>query len=123
MRHTLARSLIRLTGTFARRMLIGPGPTATGVTVGVVDDPVHPVRLVRAAGVLDPVTIERVVSAWEHVTAPYLVHLDVQDARIVDATTMSRLERAVDHLERRRIDVRIVGIDPDHPALVSRQTI
>ena len=43
----------------------------------------------------------------------------VQDACIVDATTMSRLESALDHLERQRIDVRIVGIDPHHPALAS----
>ena len=87
--------------------------------MGIVDDPIRPVRLVRAAGVIDPISINRVLSAWEHLTSPYLVHLDVQDACIADSITMTRLETALDQLEHRRIDVRIVGIDPHHPAIAS----
>lgn len=119
MRHTFTRHLARLLEATARRALIGSATGPAGLTVGVVDDPARPIRLVRAAGVIDPVSVDRIVRAWEHVTAPYLVHLDVQDACIIDATTMSRLESALDHLERQRIDVRIVGIDPHHPALAT----
>ena len=117
---TSSHHLARLFGATARRALVGVRRRRLpALTVDFVDDPVRPIRLVRAAGVIDPVSINRVLSAWEHVTAPYLVHLDVEDARIVDATTMSRLESALDHLEQERIDVRIVGIDPHHPAIAS----
>ncbi len=120
MRRTLNHQLGRFLGAIARRVIVGVrSDRPPGLTVGVVDDPRLPIRLVRAAGVIDPMSINRVLSTWEHLTAPHLVHLDLHDASIVDVTTMTRLEAALDHLERRRIAVRIVGVDPHHPAIAS----
>jgi hypothetical protein len=92
----------------------GPAPA---IRVEHVDDPERPFRLIRAAGVLGPSSIDRLVDAWASVTAPYALHLDLGDVRIDDAATMRRLETALDHLERQRIAIRIVGIDPYHPVL------
>lgn len=113
-----ARQLARFLGAVAHRTVVGAtARSARAVTVGVVDDPTQPIRLVRVAGIVDAASVQRVLSAWEHLTAPQLVHVDVQDAAIADATTMARLEAALDQLEHRRIGVRIVGIDPHHPAI------
>jgi hypothetical protein len=90
---------------------------ASAIRVEHVDDPERPFRLIRAAGVLGPSSIDRLVDAWASVTAPYALHLDLGDVRIDDAATMRRLETALDHLERQRIAIRIVGIDPHHPVL------
>lgn len=51
--------------------------------------------------------------------APELLHIDLTDAIIADLTTMLAFERAVDHLERQGVDIRIVGLDPAHPALMA----
>ena len=98
--------------------LVGYGPRGAA-SVTFVDDPSRPVRLVRAVGLLDDRSIERLLGSWVDVTAPHHVHVDVQDACIADVSTMARLESALDHLERRRIEVRIVGLDPQHPAIAS----
>lgn len=82
-----------------------------------VDDPELPIRLIRAAGPIGPYSIESLLRTWAHLTAPHALHLDLEDAQITDVHTMQRLETALDHLERQRIDVRIVGIDPYHPSL------
>lgn len=122
MRRTLSHLLARLSGAIARRWLIGAVAAAevsSALAVDCVDDPVQPIRLVRAVGTIDPMSIHQIVRSWEHVTPPFLVHLDIRDARITDALTMSRLETALDRLELRHIDVRIVGIDPQHPAIAS----
>lgn len=92
---------------------------AAPFSVQYVDDPALPIRLVRVVGAIDPMSIHQVCRAWEHVRAPHFVHLDVQDACIADRYTMSRLEAALDRLEHDQIDVRIVGIDPHHPAIAS----
>jgi hypothetical protein len=82
-----------------------------------VDDPFVPVRLVRARGHVGPTSIDRLFEAFADLRAPHHLHLDVGDARIADPATMERLGAALDRLERLRIDVRIVGLDPQHPAL------
>ncbi len=84
-----------------------------------VDDPELPIRLVRAAGPIDTRSIERLLQCWELLTTPQALHLDLIDAQITDVSTMHRLESALDHLERQRIDVRIVGLDPSHPTLAA----
>jgi hypothetical protein len=85
--------------------------------VAYVDDPFEPVRLVRARGHVGPASIERLFEAFADLNPPHRLHLDVGDARFADLATMDRLGDALDRLERLRIDVRIVGIDPHHPAL------
>lgn len=114
--HPAPGSLGRAVRWFARA-LVGFDRSRANVTY--VDDPARPVRLVRAVGVLDHRSIALLLGSWDDVTAPHHVHVDVQDACIADAATMARLETALDGLERRRIDVRIVGIDPQHPAIAS----
>ncbi len=87
------------------------------IDVTYVDDPFVPIRLVRACGHIGPTSIERLFEAFADLRAPHHLHLDVGDAHIHDAATMERLGAALDRLERSRIEVRIVGIDPHHPAL------
>ncbi|MDW3213226.1 MAG: hypothetical protein R8G01_04455 [Ilumatobacteraceae bacterium] len=87
------------------------------IRVEHVDDPELPFRLVRADGMLCPATIDRLLDAWSNLVGPCALHLDLGDALIADAVTMQCLETALDHLERQRIEVRLVGIDPQHPVL------
>lgn len=84
-----------------------------------VDDPYVPIRLVRASGHIGVASIDRLFKTFDGLKAPHHLHLDVRDANIADAATMARLEAAMDRLERLKIDVRLVGIDPQHPALPS----
>ncbi len=99
------------------RQFRGRAPRSPAIRVEHVDDPELPFRLVRAAGVLSPSSIDRLLDAWVSLTAPYALHLDLGDAQIDDEVTMRRLEMALDHLERQQIEVRLVGIDPHHPVL------
>ena len=87
------------------------------ISVEHIDDPDRAFRLVRAAGVLTGSSIDRLFDAWATLMPPYAIHLDLSDVHIDDADTMQRLESALDHLERERINVRLVGIDPHHPVL------
>ena len=87
------------------------------MSVEVVDDPEPAFRLVRASGILGPSSIDRLLDAWTDLCAPSSLHLDLGDARIVDAVTMQRLETALDALEGDGIAIRLIGIDPHHPVL------
>lgn len=109
---TITRSAYRfLTGRDRR-------PSRTrGLVVDRVDDPSGSARLVRVIGAMDAQSVSRVFEAWSDITTPHLVHLDLHDAAILGDDAMLALERAVDHLERQQIGIRIVGIDPYHPAL------
>ncbi len=91
--------------------------TYSRLDIQLLDDPERPIRLIRVVGPIGHMSIERLVRSWEHLTAPHAVHVDLADAQIDDVRTMQRLEAALDHLEQQRIDVRVVGIDPSHPAL------
>ena len=113
-RSSLGLELTRLVRGLRRRCNL---PTRSDVRVEHVDDPEGPFRLVRAAGVLGPSSIDRLLDAWRNLVAPSSLHLDLGDARILDADTMQRLEAALDHLERQGIAIRLVGIDPYHPVL------
>lgn len=94
-----------------------PTPELPAVDVHQIDDPESPMRLIRAVGRLGPDSIDRLLRACEALDAPDAVHLDFLDARIDDIHTMRRLEAALDRLERQHIAIRVVGIDPAHPAL------
>lgn len=83
-----------------------------------IDDPEGTSRIVRIAGAMSPSTLPRVFEAWSDVISPFLLHIDVTDAVIADLTTMMAFEQAIDHLECRQISIRIVGLDPSHPALI-----
>ena len=47
----------------------------------------------------------------------HTVHVDLFDAEIPSAAVMRNLERLADRLERSLVRVRMVGVDPNHPAL------
>jgi hypothetical protein len=49
--------------------------------------------------------------------ARHTVHLDLFDADILSVTVMRELERLADRLEHSLVRVRMVGVDPNHPAL------
>lgn len=74
----------------------------------------------RVAG---PATL-RTIAAIDRLTAPLgavnTVHLDLFDAVIPSGAVMRQLERLVDRLERSMVRVRVVGVDPNHPALGPR---
>jgi len=92
MHHTLAHQFARFLRAVAHRSWFGTVTRLTArATVDVVDDPTRPIRLVRVAGVIDSISIDSVLDTWRHLTAPHLVHVDVQDAVIRDAATMTRL--------------------------------
>lgn len=74
-------------------------------------------RLIRVDGAVGAGEIDRLVESWGSLSAPYALHLDLSDAHIEDSATIQRLEVALDDLEHHRIDVRIVGLDPNHPGL------
>ena len=73
----------------------------------------------RVSGLLTADVMPCLVRSWDGMRASEFLHIDLTDAPIVDLTTMLALERAVDHLERQGVDIRIVGIDPAHPALTA----
>jgi hypothetical protein len=116
MLHTFTRLIARVTPLRLRRWRT-PGLFRPRVAIEHVDDPDTPMRLIRAVGPLGPGSIDRLLGSWAHLTAPHAVHVDLADAWITDVRTMRRLEAEFDHLERRHIEVRVVGIDPQHPAL------
>lgn len=124
MSHTHPRRRLWITARRSRRLHGHAGvrpdrcePRPSTISVEHIDDPDRAFRLVRAVGVLTASSIDRLFDAWATLMPPYAIHLDLSDVRIDDADTMQRLESALDHLERERINVRLVGIDPHHPVL------
>ena len=83
-----------------------------------VDDPQGTSRIVRIVGEMSSSTLPLVLDAWNDVVSPHLVHIDVTEAVIADLATMKAFAQAVDHLECRQVSIRIVGLDPSHPALI-----
>lgn len=86
-------------------------------SLDVVDDPDGAIRLVRLRGHVSAATLIELLEAGTALRAPRHVHLDLIDARIPTVTAMHALERTVDHVERLGVAVRVVGLDPHHPAL------
>lgn len=109
----------RVTSRFGSRR---PRPAArtrpSSGGIDLVDDPDGSMRLVRVRGVLSWRSIDRLFDLLVEPMSIRGVHLDLIDARILDVPTMMRLERLVDCLEQRQVGVRIIGIDPAHPALM-----
>lgn len=65
----------------------------------------------RIVDELDALTIE--------LGGGHTVHVDLVDAEIPSVVVMRDLERLADRLEAALVKVRMVGVDPNHPALWS----
>ena len=118
----VVRFLDRSVRTGRDRLRRRPAPvdcSRSSVNVEHVVDPDGSTRLVRVTGLVTDTVMPCLSRSWDDMLAAELLHIDLRDATIADLTTMQALERAVDHLERQGIDIRIVGLDPAHPAIAS----
>lgn len=92
-----------------------------GGRMDYVVDPDGAVWVFRVAGRATLRTIGQI----DRLTAPLgrlnTVHVDLFDAVIPSGAVMRELERLVDRLERAMVRVRVVGVDPNHPALDPRR--
>lgn len=84
-----------------------------------VDDVLDPdgsVLLVRVAGRTSLRTIDELDRRTATLDSRHSVHIDLHDATIPTAEVVSELERLADRLEQAMVRVRMVGVDPNHPA-------
>lgn len=93
------------------------------VSAGRVDhviDPDGTVLLFRVSGAVAPCTIDEIARRTVSLDARHTVHLDLHDACIPSVQVVDALERLADRLERSRVRIRMVGLDPNHPAIDAR---
>jgi anti-anti-sigma regulatory factor len=91
------------------------------LVVTVVDDPSGMMRLVGVRGVVTTDSVSPLLDTLDRIESATSLHLDLTEARIVGATTLDVIEHSVDQLELRGVRIRIVGLDPRHPALSSHR--
>lgn len=85
--------------------------------INSVGDPNGRMRIVGISGHLSVATLAEVEAALAEIADGTMLHVDLTDAEVEDRTVAGRLEILADHLEARRVSLRIVGLDPYHPAL------
>lgn len=90
-----------------------------GLALTSVQDPVGDLRLLGLRGQLTLDTIEVLAEALATVPEGSALHIDVTDVAIGGAAVIDRCELLIDELEARRVRIRIVGLDPRHPALAA----
>lgn len=88
--------------------------------VDYVLDPDGAVLLVRVAGRTTGRTVDEIGRRTASLDARHVVHVDLYDATIPTAGVIRELERLAERLEVAMVRVRMVGVDPDHPALDPR---
>jgi anti-anti-sigma regulatory factor len=91
------------------------------LSVSVVDDPTGTLRLIGVRGPLTLETLGDLADALDAIDDDGWVHLDLTDARIIGSLALDRVERLFDRLELRGVRIRIVGLDPRHPALTQQR--
>jgi hypothetical protein len=89
-----------------------------GLVVTTVQDPSAELRLLGLRGQLTLDTVEVLADALAAVPDGSALHIDVTDVAIGGAAVIDRCELLIDELELRRVRIRIVGLDPRHPALL-----
>lgn len=109
----ISSRIVRLLAALRRRRTTA----AVTLRVHVVDDPDGALRIVGTNGRVDDRTVGDLVRVLGECGPWYGLHLDLADSNIASASALHRLEAAVDQLEFSGIAVRIVGLDPRHPAL------
>lgn len=82
-----------------------------------VDDPDGGLRILAVRGVVPSDAFDELAAHVGDLTPGDHLHVELTDAIIVGVDTMARLAVIADRLEARGIAVRIVGVDPDHPAI------
>lgn len=84
-----------------------------------VIDPDGTVWLFRISGQADLTVVDELDRLTASLDARHTVHLDLFDATIPSTGVVHRLERLADRLEQAMVRVRMVGVDPNHPAFDS----
>ena len=116
----IVRCLARLLGRPRRGSRSTAAPErrhAPPLAVLRVDDPDGRRRIRALRGLVPDCACDELAAHVHDLAAGDQVHLELTDAIIVGTTTMARLGVIADRLEARGVDVRIVGVDPDHPAI------
>jgi hypothetical protein len=106
-----------LTGLRRARQLDRQSPRPFGLVVTTVQDPSAELRLLGLRGQLTLDTVDVLAEALGMVPDGSALHIDVTHAAIGGAAVIDRCELLIDELELRRVRIRIVGLDPRHPAL------
>ncbi len=94
-------------------------PNVNALNVNAINDPNGNLRIIGARGAITAASFGTLLAAVDDLSDGFAVHLDLADAMFNDERTLRQLESMADDLELRGVDVRIVGIDPNHPALTS----
>lgn len=85
-----------------------------------VVDPDDAVWVFRVVGRATLRTVDEIDRLTSTLGGRHSVHVDLFDAVIPSGAVMRELERLADRLERSTVRVRVVGVDPNHPALGRR---
>jgi anti-anti-sigma regulatory factor len=93
-------------------------PTAL-MQVDWIDDPAGYVRLITVTGELNSTTTGAAAVQIIELANSAALHIDFNAAEINGGAAMGRLEAMADLLEDLGVEVRIVGVDPLHPALLT----
>lgn len=92
-------------------------PRVADSRVDYVIDPDGAVFLFRIMGPASMRTVDELDRLTARLDARHHVHLDLFDATIPSVGVVRGLEMLADRLERAMVHVRMVGVDPNHPAL------
>ena len=112
------RAVRWLEADLARRL--APPVHHDHLVVSVVDDPDGRLRLIGVRGPLTAETAPTLATVLDAVPDGSALHIDVTNAALTGQLALDQVERMIDLLELRGVGIRIVGLDPRHPAL-SRQ--
>lgn len=94
-------------------------PAAIEPAISVVHDPDGDLRLVGVRGPVTASSVDTLIDALDDLDDGLGLHLDLSGATIHGSVALRQVEATVDELERRGVKLRVVGVDPAHPALVA----
>ena len=105
------------TGRPRRRSRATPTSVADQLHVGISRDPQCSAQMMGVRGLLNASTVDILATAFDGIDDGTALHIDVTDASVDDAHVIRLLESLIDQLERRGVNLRLVGFDPHHPAI------
>jgi anti-anti-sigma regulatory factor len=91
-----------------------------GLVISVVEDPTADLLLLGLRGQLTTNTVCGLADVLAAVPDGTGLHIDLGDVAIGGTAVIDRCELLIDQLEARQVRIRIVGLDPRHPALAGR---